>query len=83
MWDRVCGATATALLCRDLFLFQGVAVEIGKQRYIVDNAVMPNVSAPSQYPQGRVCSYEGCDTKLSRYNSLGKCAIHSGISRSL
>ena len=29
-----------------------------------------------QFDDGRTCSQPGCDTKLSRYNSLPTCAIH-------
>jgi hypothetical protein len=29
------------------------------------------------FVQGRVCSMEGCGTKLSRYNPNARCWIHS------
>jgi len=33
-------------------------------------------SAVNSYPTGRVCSHDGCDTRLSRYNPDEQCALH-------
>jgi hypothetical protein len=29
--------------------------------------------ASQQYPAGRVCSYPGCETRLSKYNRRDRC----------
>lgn len=33
---------------------------------------------PRVYPEGRVCEHEGCDTRLSIYNSGDNCSLHKG-----
>lgn len=52
-------------------------MELSQPHYIVESAVMPNVTAPKQFPIDRECSEEGCGTVLSRYNSRTECALHT------
>jgi hypothetical protein len=33
--------------------------------------------ASNQYPDGRVCAYPGCGTRLSTYNRRDKCWAHA------
>jgi hypothetical protein len=42
---------------------------------------MSNYGYPSRerrdtQPRGRVCTADGCDTVLSRYNATDRCALH-------
>ena len=33
--------------------------------------------ASQQFPEGRVCSSSGCETKLSKYNRRDRCWAHA------
>jgi hypothetical protein len=33
--------------------------------------------ASHQYPEGRVCAFPGCETRLSTYNRRDKCWAHA------
>lgn len=33
--------------------------------------------ASQQFPEGRVCSFAGCGTKLSKYNRRERCWAHA------
>jgi hypothetical protein len=37
------------------------------------------VRKPGTYAAGRVCSQEGCDTRLSTYNSRPTCRQHTPV----
>lgn len=33
--------------------------------------------ASQQHPEGRICSFPDCDTRLSKYNRRDKCWAHA------
>lgn len=37
------------------------------------------VRKPRVYPQDRVCSHKGCDTRLSQYNARPTCRQHTPV----
>lgn len=35
--------------------------------------------ASQKFPEGRVCAFQGCDTRLSTYNRRDKCWAHADM----
>jgi len=47
-----------------------------------DSGLLPDMmgagSPRKEYPEGRVCKWEGCDTRLSIHNPGEHCSLHKG-----
>jgi hypothetical protein len=46
----------------------------------VKGSAIRGMTRPSRrYAEGRVCSYQGCETKLSQYNRREYCYAHAPV----
>lgn len=50
---------------------------MGKENAIRGSRPLTLPRASQTFPEGRVCKYPGCETRLSTYNRREKCWAHA------
>lgn len=52
---------------------------MGSQFSVRGSRPRPLPRASETFPEGRVCSQSGCETRLSTYNRREKCWLHADM----